>query len=116
MNRTPVVGEPAYGLMHAFKAGVKDALAPQGMYSDLGIKYLGPIDGHDIECLELALHQAKRFDGGPVIVHVITQKGHGFAGRRAARGGSVSRRRPDRPGDRRIAEHLVGAHLDRGFR
>ncbi|MFT3860934.1 1-deoxy-D-xylulose-5-phosphate synthase [Micropruina sp.] len=79
VNRTPVVGEPAYGLMHAFKAGVKDALAPQGMYSDLGIKYLGPIDGHDIECLELALHQAKRFDGGPVIVHVITQKGHGFA-------------------------------------
>ncbi len=79
VNRAPVVGEPAYDLMHAVKAGVKDVLAPQGMYSDLGIKYLGPIDGHDIEALELALVQARQFDGGPVIVHCITQKGHGFA-------------------------------------
>ncbi|HVK45236.1 MAG TPA: 1-deoxy-D-xylulose-5-phosphate synthase [Micropruina sp.] len=79
VNRTPVVGEPAYDLMHGFKTGVKDVLAPQGMYSDLGIKYLGPIDGHDIEKLELALTQAKQFDGGAVIVHCITQKGRGFA-------------------------------------
>ena len=79
VNRTPVVGEPAYDLMHGFKAGVKDVLAPQGMYSDLGIKYLGPIDGHDTEALELALQQARQFDGGPVLVHCITQKGRGFA-------------------------------------
>ena len=79
VNRTPVVGEPAYDLMHGFKAGVKDVLAPQGMYSDLGIKYLGPIDGHDLKALELAFEQAKQFDGGPVIVHAITQKGRGFA-------------------------------------
>ena len=79
VNRTPVVGEPAYDLMHGFKAGVKDVLAPQGMYSDLGIKYLGPIDGHDLKSLELAFEQAKQFDGGPVIVHAITQKGRGFA-------------------------------------
>ena len=79
VNRTPVVGEPAYDLMHGFKAGVKDVLAPQGMYSDLGIKDLGPIDGHDLKSLELAFEQAKQFDGGPVIVHAITQKGRGFA-------------------------------------
>ena len=79
VSRAPVVGEPTYGLMHGFKAGVKDVLAPQGMYSDLGIKYLGPIDGHDSEALELVLEQAKQFDGGPVIVHCITEKGRGFA-------------------------------------
>lgn len=77
VRRTPVVGEAAYGLMHGFKIGVKDVLAPQGMFSDLGLKYLGPIDGHDLEAVELALQQAKRF-GAPVLVHCITQKGRGF--------------------------------------
>ena len=79
VSRTPVVGEPTYDLMHGVKAGVKDVLAPQGMYSDLGLKYLGPIDGHDREALERALEQARRFTGGPVIVHCLTEKGRGFA-------------------------------------
>ncbi len=73
----PLIGQMVYGLLHGFKMGVKDVLAPQGMFSDLGLKYLGPIDGHDIEAVELALHQAKGF-GGPVLVHCITQKGRGF--------------------------------------
>ncbi len=77
VRRAPVVGQPAYGLMHGFKMGVKDVLAPQGMFSDLGLKYLGPIDGHDLEAVELALRQAKGF-GAPVLVHCITQKGRGF--------------------------------------
>jgi 1-deoxy-D-xylulose-5-phosphate synthase len=77
VRRAPVVGQPAYGLMHGFKMGVKDVLAPQGMFSDLGLKYVGPIDGHDIAAVELALHHAKGF-GGPVLVHCITQKGRGF--------------------------------------
>ncbi len=77
VRRAPVVGQPAYGLMHGFKMGVKDVLAPQGMFSDLGLKYVGPIDGHDVEAVELALQQAKGF-GGPVLVHCITQKGRGF--------------------------------------
>jgi len=76
-RKTPLVGEMVYGLLHGFKMGVKDVLAPQGMFSDLGIKYLGPINGHDIEAVELALAQAKGF-GGPVLVHCITQKGRGF--------------------------------------
>ena len=79
VSRTPVVGESTYDLMHGVKAGVKDVLAPQGMYSDLGLKYLGPIDGHDREALERALEQARRFTGGPVIVHCLTEKGRGFA-------------------------------------
>ncbi len=76
-RRTPLFGQMIYGLLHGFKMGVKDVLAPQGMFSDLGVKYLGPIDGHDIKAVELALHHAKGF-GGPVLVHCITQKGRGF--------------------------------------
>ncbi len=75
--RLPVVGRPVYDLMHGFKTGVKDVLAPQSMFSDLGIKYTGPIDGHDITALTNHLEQAKQF-GGPVIVHCVTRKGRGF--------------------------------------
>ena len=77
VSNTPIVGKPAYDLLHGLKSGIKDVLAPQGLFSDLGMKYLGPIDGHDIGALETALAQAKRF-GGPVIVHAITIKGRGF--------------------------------------
>ncbi len=77
VRNAPLFGQMFYGLLHGFKMGVKDVLAPQGMFSDLGLKYVGPIDGHDIEAVELALHQAKGFRG-PVLVHCITQKGRGF--------------------------------------
>jgi 1-deoxy-D-xylulose-5-phosphate synthase len=77
VSNTPIVGRPAYDLLHGLKSGLKDVLAPQGLFSDLGMKYLGPIDGHDIAALEVALTRAKRF-GGPVIVHCITVKGRGF--------------------------------------
>jgi 1-deoxy-D-xylulose-5-phosphate synthase len=70
-------GQMVYGLLHGFKTGVKDVLVPNGMFSDLGLKYVGPIDGHDIRAMELALQQAKNF-GGPVLVHCITEKGRGF--------------------------------------
>jgi 1-deoxy-D-xylulose-5-phosphate synthase len=71
------VGPAVYDALHAMKKGMKDALAPQGLFEDLGLKYVGPIDGHDRIAVEQALLQAKRF-GGPVIVHVITQKGFGY--------------------------------------
>ncbi|MCX6395925.1 MAG: 1-deoxy-D-xylulose-5-phosphate synthase [Propionibacteriales bacterium] len=71
------VGAAAYDALHAMKKGMKDALAPQGLFEDLGLKYVGPIDGHDRVAVEHALTQAKRF-GGPVIVHVMTQKGFGY--------------------------------------
>ncbi|MEY3736931.1 MAG: hypothetical protein RLZZ251_647 [Actinomycetota bacterium] len=78
LERTPVVGHPIYETLHGFKKGLKDIVAPQGMFEDLGLKYLGPVDGHDISDLEKALIQAKRFEG-PVLVHVITEKGRGHA-------------------------------------
>ncbi|MEC3980269.1 1-deoxy-D-xylulose-5-phosphate synthase [Amycolatopsis sp. H20-H5] len=78
LRHTPVVGKPIYAALHAAKAGIKDALSPQAMFSDLGLKYLGPIDGHDLDALEKAFQGARAF-GGAVIVHVVTEKGHGYA-------------------------------------
>ena len=77
LNQVKGVGPAVYDALHAMKKGMKDALAPQGMFEDLGLKYVGPIDGHDRHAVEQALTQAKRF-GGPVIVHVITHKGFGY--------------------------------------
>jgi 1-deoxy-D-xylulose-5-phosphate synthase len=78
LQHTPVIGPPLYGSLHGAKKGFKDFIAPQGMFEDLGLKYVGPIDGHDIAAVEAALRRAKRFHG-PVLVHCLTQKGHGYA-------------------------------------
>jgi 1-deoxy-D-xylulose-5-phosphate synthase len=77
VSRAPLLGSAAYDILHGIKIGLKDVLAPQGMFSDLGLKYLGPVDGHDVAAVERALHQAKQF-GGPVLVHCLTRKGNGF--------------------------------------
>ena len=77
LNSVPGVGGAAYDVLHAMKKGLKDALAPQGLFDDLGLKYVGPVDGHDRTAMEQALVQAKGF-GGPVIVHAITRKGFGY--------------------------------------
>jgi 1-deoxy-D-xylulose-5-phosphate synthase len=77
LHNTPVVGKHIYGALHGIKKGVKDMLAPQGMFEDLGFKYLGPINGHDISAMERTLLIAKGY-GSPVIVHVITEKGRGY--------------------------------------
>jgi 1-deoxy-D-xylulose-5-phosphate synthase len=77
LHRTPVVGGAMYDALHGVKKGLKDIVAPQGMFEDLGLKYVGPIDGHDIEAVEHALRRARAY-GGPVLVHVITQKGRGY--------------------------------------
>ena len=78
LHRTPVVGVPIYDTLHGMKKGIKDIIAPQGMFEDLGLKYIGPIDGHDIEAMERALLKAKSY-GAPVILHAITEKGRGYA-------------------------------------
>jgi 1-deoxy-D-xylulose-5-phosphate synthase len=78
LERTPVVGHPIYETLHGVKKGIKDIVAPQGMFEDLGLKYIGPVDGHNIAAIESALALAKDF-GAPVLVHVITEKGRGHA-------------------------------------
>lgn len=74
----PVIGEFCYQCMHSVKAGIKDALSPQVMFTDLGLKYVGPIDGHDESAVEGALRHARAFNA-PVVVHVVTRKGMGYA-------------------------------------
>ena len=74
---TPLVGQPLFDALHGIKKGLKDVLAPQGLFEDLGLKYIGPVDGHDRDAVEQALVRAKRFRA-PVIVHCATQKGFGY--------------------------------------
>ncbi|MFB4308921.1 1-deoxy-D-xylulose-5-phosphate synthase [Actinomadura sp. GTD37] len=76
--RAPVVGNLTYEALHGIKKGLKDVLQPQAMFEDLGMKYVGPIDGHDEDAVERALRRARGF-GRPVIVHCITTKGRGYA-------------------------------------
>lgn len=76
LHKTPVIGTPIYETLHGVKKGIKDIVAPQGMFEDLGLKYMGPIDGHDISAMEKALQKAKVF-GEPVLIHAITEKGRG---------------------------------------
>jgi 1-deoxy-D-xylulose-5-phosphate synthase len=77
LTRTPLVGAPIYEALHGMKKGLKDLIQPQVMFEDLGLKYVGPIDGHDVGDVERALRQARDF-GGPVIVHCLTEKGRGY--------------------------------------
>ena len=78
VQKVPIIGELCYQGMHSIKAGIKDALSPQVMFTDLGLKYVGPIDGHDEHAVETALRHARGFNA-PVIVHVVTRKGMGYA-------------------------------------
>ncbi len=77
LRRSGPPGRLAYEALHGLKKGIKDVVAPQGMFEDLGLKYVGPVDGHDEQAVERALRSARAF-GGPVIVHVITEKGRGY--------------------------------------
>ncbi|MET0864877.1 MAG: 1-deoxy-D-xylulose-5-phosphate synthase [Nakamurella sp.] len=77
LPKAPVVGRPLYSALHAAKSAVKDWFLPQALFADLGLKYLGPVDGHDVQALTEALSRARDFRG-PVLVHCLTQKGQGY--------------------------------------
>ena len=77
LTHAPLVGPPLFETLHGIKKGLKDVLQPQVLFEDLGLKYLGPVDGHDEHAVEHALRRARDF-GGPVLVHVITRKGFGY--------------------------------------
>ncbi|MFF0578983.1 1-deoxy-D-xylulose-5-phosphate synthase [Streptosporangium saharense] len=78
LAKVPVVGSPVYDALHGVKKGIKDVLAPQVMFEDLGLKYIGLVDGHDEQAVEAALRRARDFRR-PVIVHVLTKKGFGYS-------------------------------------
>jgi 1-deoxy-D-xylulose-5-phosphate synthase len=77
VTQAPLFGSPLFGTLHGIKKGIKDVLQPQVLFEDLGLKYIGPVDGHDEQAVEAALARARDF-GGPVLVHVITRKGFGY--------------------------------------
>lgn len=77
VRAVPLVGGLWFRFLRSVKAGIKDSLSPQLLFTDLGLKYVGPVDGHDERAVEVALRSARRF-GAPVIVHVVTRKGMGY--------------------------------------
>ena len=77
-RRIPVVGETTDEALHRMKEAIKQVLQPATFLDVLGIKYTGPIDGHDLEVLEATMERAKHFNE-PVVVHVVTEKGRGYA-------------------------------------
>jgi len=80
MRDLPVVGKQAEQGVEAFKAAVREFLQPPSFFEALGVRYVGPVDGHDIEALEHAFEAAiARVDEGPIVVHVLTQKGRGYS-------------------------------------
>jgi 1-deoxy-D-xylulose-5-phosphate synthase len=76
-ERFGLIGRLTYSTARGAGKGLMGALAPKGMFPNLDIKYIGPVDGHDLEAMEQALRQAKKY-ANPVIVHAMTQKGRGF--------------------------------------
>jgi len=76
-RRIPVVGETTDEALHRIKEAVKTMLQPATFLDVLGIKYTGPIDGHDLESLEATLERAKQFQE-PIVVHAVTEKGRGY--------------------------------------
>ena len=76
----PVVGQQAERGMEAVKAAVREFFQPPSFFEALGVRYIGPIDGHDVRELEFALRNAEDLSSeGPIVVHVLTQKGKGYS-------------------------------------
>ena len=78
LRELPALGELAYSSVHSLTSALREMVAPHTFFEALGVRYAGPIDGHDIEHMEQAFTHASEWDG-PIVVHVLTQKGHGYA-------------------------------------
>ena len=80
LQNLPVVGQQAEKGVEAVKAAVREFLQPPSFFEALGVRYIGPIDGHNVRELENALRNAEDLSGeGPIVVHVLTQKGKGYS-------------------------------------
>ncbi|HEV2426888.1 MAG TPA: 1-deoxy-D-xylulose-5-phosphate synthase, partial [Acidimicrobiales bacterium] len=74
----PSVGKLAYRGVDSFMTGVRELVTPHTFFENLGVRYVGPVDGHDVEALESVLRRARTWDG-PIVVHALTEKGRGYA-------------------------------------
>jgi len=77
LNRVPLLGDPAERFLVQLKEAAKAGLSGGMMFEDMGFRYIGPIDGHNIGLLRKYFKMVQRIDG-PVLLHVVTEKGHGF--------------------------------------
>src|SRR5204862_4754736 len=73
----PAVGGLAYSSVQGMYSAIREVLEPTAFFETLGVRYVGPIDGHDVAGMEHALRSAAGFNG-PIVVHVLTQKGRGY--------------------------------------
>jgi 1-deoxy-D-xylulose-5-phosphate synthase len=78
LRELPAVGGLAYSSLQGMYSAIREVIEPPAFFENLGVRYVGPIDGHDIPGMEQALYQAAEYDG-PIVVHVLTQKGRGYA-------------------------------------
>lgn len=77
LNRIPGIGPGMVDAMRKMKSSIKQIIIPGMLFEDMGLTYLGPVDGHNIPQLIKTFQEAKRFEG-PILVHVLTQKGRGY--------------------------------------
>ncbi len=75
--KTPAIGKPIVKIIRRIKRSIKQLIIPKMFFEDIGFRYLGPVDGHDIEELERMLKISKQLEG-PVLIHVLTKKGKGY--------------------------------------
>jgi len=79
LNKIPVIGKPTFKMAEKLRDWLKYLLVPGVIFEELGFKYLGPIDGHDIKKIEKVIARAKSYNGYPVLIHVVTVKGKGYS-------------------------------------
>ena len=77
INKIPVIGKPFVKIVQRIKRSIKQLIIPKMFFEDIGFRYLGPVDGHNIEELERMLKITKELEG-PVLLHVLTKKGKGY--------------------------------------
>ena len=128
LRELPALGELAYSGVHSVTSALRDMVAPHTFFEALGVRYAGPIDGHDIEHMEQAFTHAAEWDG-PIVVHVLTQKGRGYAPAeeddiqrlhdvKATKAGHAREHRGQlgRPGRRRLRQRPTAAASPPGLR
>ncbi len=79
LRDVPAIGGLAYTSAQGLTAALREIIEPHVFFESLGVRYTGPLDGHDIEAMEQALRHAAEWEAGPIVVHVLTHKGKGYA-------------------------------------
>ena len=113
LRELPALGALAYSGVHSVTSALREMVTPHTFFEALGVRYAGPIDGHDIEHMEQAFTHAAEWDG-PIVVHVLTQKGRGYGPAEAGRGAAPARREGE-PGRRRERRREFGRPGRREF-